>query len=118
MFSCIYTYYYLYANYNEIRLHVHVPKQSVKTGQFSELHIVVGSLDFWPIRKSAEKSAKIKFVSDQQSAEKFFEATNSIRTVHKVLASGIYLFLVYFSMGKNIKIIAHHACCWINDNNK
>ena len=55
--------------------------KSAKTGRFAGRPIVFGSLDFRTICKSAEKSAKIKFSSDQKSAENRLK--QPIKTVHK-----------------------------------
>ena len=56
-------------------------RKSAKTERFSDQPIVLGSLDFRSISKSAEKSAEIKFGSDQKSAE--IRLKQPIRTVHK-----------------------------------
>ena len=44
-------------------------QKSAKPGRFSQRPIIFGSLDFRPILKPAEKSAEIKFSSDENSAE-------------------------------------------------
>ena len=54
--------------------------KSAKTGPFFDRPIVFGYLDFRPICISAEKSAEIKFDSDQKSAENRLK--QPIRTVH------------------------------------
>ena len=56
-------------------------RKSAKTGRLSDQPIVFGSSGFQPICKSGDKSAEIKFSSDQRTAENRLK--QPIRTVHK-----------------------------------